>query len=311
MVTAAAPVPRRPNSTISHTTPGQPTPVQPTRDLQVVVLAVLLALAASPASSADTPRDTVDLDLGYRQMYNLQFDDAHHTFHEFERLHPSDSLGPASDAAAYLFSEFDRLNILHSEFFADNTSFLNLHKPSADPAAKLAFENALARARALTGPAPAKSSPPSQGASNESLFAQVLCFGLHSDYLALIEKRNLAALGEMKDGRVLAERLLALDPSYYDAYLAVGVENYMLSLKPAPVRWFLRAAGAETDKQQGLDRLRQTAEKGRYLAPFARLLLAVAALRDNDLARARQELTWLSATFPRNRLYSDELAKLR
>jgi hypothetical protein len=282
MVTAVAPVPR------------------------AAVLAFLLALAASTAWPADLPRDSPDLDLGFRQMYNLQFDEAHRTFHEFERLHPSDALGPASDAAAYLFSEFDRLNILRSEFFADDTRFLTLHKPSADPAAKRSFEDALARARALSDPAPARSA-----GSNESLFAQVLCFGLHSDYLALIEKRNLAALGEMKDGRVLAERLLALDPSYYDAYLAVGVENYLLSLKAAPLRWFLRMGGAETDKQQGLDRLRQTAEKGRFLAPFARLLLAVAALRDNDFARARQELAWLSGAFPRNRLYSEELAKLK
>jgi hypothetical protein len=306
MVTAAAPVPCGPISTVIQTIPGRTS-----HDRQGVVLAFLITLAASTAWSADTTRDPADLDQGYRQMYNLQFDDAHRTFHEFERQHPSDALGPASDAAAYLFSEFDRLNILHSEFFADNTSFLTLHKPSADPAAKRSFESALARARALADSAPAKSSSPPQAGSNESLFAQVLCFGLHSDYLALIEKRNLAALGELKDGRVLAERLLALDPTFYDAYLAVGVENYMLSLKPAPLRWFLRAAGAETDKQQGLDRLRQTAEKGRYLAPFARLLLAVAALRDNDIARARQELAWLSAAFPRNRLYSEELAKLR
>jgi len=66
------------------------------------------------------------LDQGYRQMYNLQFAEAHQTFHQWQGLHPDDPMGPASDAAAYLFSEFDRLHILQSEFFVhDQYSSLN------------------------------------------------------------------------------------------------------------------------------------------------------------------------------------------
>ena len=64
------------------------------------------------------------LDQGYRQMYNLQFAEAHQTFHEWQRLHPDDPMGPASDAAAYLFSEFDRLHILQSEFFVHDQHFI-------------------------------------------------------------------------------------------------------------------------------------------------------------------------------------------
>lgn len=108
----------------------------------------------------------------------------------------------------------------------------------------------------------------------------------------------------------MAEKLLAIDNTFYDAWLAIGVENYLLSIKPAPVRWFLRLGGAQIDKQQGLARLRLTAEKGHYLKPFARLLLAVAALRDNDRARARELLAALNREYPHNRLYLQELARL-
>ena len=44
-----------------------------------------------------------------------------------------------------------------------------------------------------------------------------------------------------------------------DAY--IGVENYLLSLKPAPLRWFLRLDGAQTDKQRGIENLNATAER--------------------------------------------------
>ena len=65
--------------------------------------------------------------------------------------------------------------------------------------------------------------------------------------------------------------------------------------------------GAKADKQTGLERLRLTAERGHCLLPYARLLLAVAALRDNDVITARRTLTWLWTEFPANQLYGEEL----
>jgi hypothetical protein len=121
----------------------------------------------------------------------------------------------------------------------------------------------------------------------------------------------MAALSEVKQSRILAEQLLAKHPDYYDAYIAVGLENYLLSLKPAPVRWFLHMGGAQTDKQAGIEKLNLTAEKGHYLLPYARLLLAVADLRDHAPEKAKKRLEWLASEFPSNRLYKEELARLK
>ena len=65
------------------------------------------------------------------------------------------------------------------------------------------------------------------------------------------------------------------------------------------MRWLLRIGGAQTDKEIGLERLRLTAEKGHYLQPYARLLLAVAALRDHRNDRARKLLGSSQASFRR------------
>jgi hypothetical protein len=146
---------------------------------------------------------------------------------------------------------------------------------------------------------------------DNALLATVLANGLRGDYAALIEKRNMAALKYMKTGRTIAQTLLQRDPNCYDAYLAIGAENYLLGSSAAPVRWLLRLGGSETDKQEGLQRLRLTAEKGYYLAPFARLLLAVAALRDKDRGTAKTLLAGLATQFPRNQLYAKELARIQ
>lgn len=69
--------------------------------------------------------------------------------------------------------------------------------------------------------------------------------------------------------------------------------------------------GAQTDKQQGIEKLQLTADKGHYLLPCARLLLVFADLRDHAPERARARLQWLVKEFPLNRLCREELAKLR
>ena len=267
-----------------------------------VILAALMSVSALAAGLSDSSI----VDQGYRQMYNLDFAGAHRSFDDWQKAHPEDPLGPVSDAAAYLFSEFDRLQILQSQFFVDDSAFRGMKKPQADPVVRQKFEEDLAKGQRLSE-AILRRDP----RDKDALFASVLRTGLRSDYLSLIEDRNLQALSELKSGRMQAEKLLAVDPTYYDAYLAVGVENYMLSLKPLAARWLLRLSGAQTDKETGIQKMKLAAQNGHYLQPFARLLLAVENLRDKNRSAARDILAGLVREFPRNHLYAQELAKLQ
>ncbi len=266
---------------------------------------MLILFVSSISSWAATSVDPANLEAGYRQMYNLDFDTAHQTFMAWEHAHPEDPLGPVSNAAAYLFAEFDRMHILESELFVDNNRFEHRKSFLPDPKVRDAFNSELQHAEQSADRVLGKTPD-----DHAAIFAKVMVGGLRGDYLALVEKRNMAALTTIKNSRALAEKLLSQDPSYYDAYLAVGVENYLLSANPAPVRWFLRLTGAQTDKEEGLAKLRLTAQRGHYLAPYARLLLAVAALRDHDRGQARSLLTGLADEFPRNPLYRRELARI-
>ncbi len=246
------------------------------------------------------------LQEGFDDMYNLNFSDAHRCFEQWETAHPDDPSAAVFDAAAYLFSEFDRLRILQAEFFVDDQSFSGKQRGSPDPEVRRHFEQALTHSNALAN-ARLKQDPHDR----DALFASVLRLGLQGDYDALIEKQNLRALSEMKEGRQRAEELLRLYPDCYDAYIAVGVENYLLSLKPAPIRWLLHATGAQTDKDTGIAKLKLTAAKGKYLQPYAELLLAVAALRDKNNAEAKRLLSDLAERFPHNPLYREELQKIQ
>jgi hypothetical protein len=238
-------------------------------------------------------------------MYNLDFAAAHKTFEEWETLHPDDPLGAASNAAAYLFAEFERLHILEFDLFTDNRRIQNAEKRIADPANKSAFEAELAKADRIAEKTLSQSSE-----DRNALFAKSLTDGLRGNYAALVEDRKRDALGYLKSSRMAAEKLITIDPAYYDAYLAIGIENYLLGLRSAPSRWVLRLTGAETDKEKGLANLQTTADKGCFLAPYARVLLVIASLRDRDRDTAKKLLAALARDFPQNPLYRTELARL-
>jgi hypothetical protein len=263
----------------------------------ICVLPFLLLIAPAPAVGQTL------LDTGYHQMYDLDFDGAHRTFKRWMEQHPEDAMGPVSDAVAYVFAEFDRLHILQSEFFLHD-AFLKV-KPKPDPKVKLEFEASAEKGRVAAEAVLARDPQ-----NADAQLASAIRYGLRADYDGLIEKRYLASLNEMKAGRVVAESLIAAYPDMGDAYLAVGLENYILSQKAAPLRLLLRMGGAQTDRERGVRDVSLTAEKGHYLAPYARVLLAVAALRDNDTSRAKTLLQGLIAEYPHNPLYAEELARL-
>jgi hypothetical protein len=264
----------------------------------------LLALINSELTSASDLK-SAEVYSAWLQMYDLKFEDAHLALERWQQSHPNDPLGAASDAAAYLFSELTRLGVLESELFIDDNRFKTRKTWNPDPMVKNSFAKRIEQADRLADLALEKSE-----ADARALFVKTLTYGLRADYVALIEGRGLKALSYTKSGRTYANRLMTLRPSTYDAYLAPGVENYLLSLKPIALRVLLRFTGSEVDREKGLEQLRKTALEGYYLEPFAKLLLAVAALRNKQPEKARAILSELHKRFPDNELYSAELNRL-
>ena len=121
----------------------------------------------------------------------------------------------------------------------------------------------------------------------DALFAMTLTFRVRADYQALVEKRNMASLRNANQARIWGQKLLAADPNYDDGYLASGSSKYIVGNLAAPVRWLLRIQGISGDNEDGLQELKLTAEHGHYLAPLARILLAVAYLRNNDVQQVK------------------------
>ena len=275
------------------------------RNRELAICFALLLACCFPTSAADIVTAGPSLENGFRLLYNLDFAGAKKEFISWEQAHPEDPEGPAGEAAGLLFSEFNRLGVLEAQFYVDDKAFAARRKLGPDPMVRDSFNAALDRAEAS-----AKERLGKDAKDRDALFAMTLASGLRADYAALIDKRNLASLHYSKMSDDWAGQLLAVDPDCYDAQLAMGINNYIVGSLAGPWRWVLRLDGVTGDKKEGIHQLELAAEKGHYLAPFARIMLAIAYVREKNPTQARQLLQSLRDEFPGNPLFAREMAHL-
>ena len=269
---------------------------------RLFLVAAVLGTLAPGTGAAEEP---ASLDQGFHLLYNLDFTGAEKQFQSWESQHPESPLGPAAEGAGLLFAEFDRMGILEAQFFADDASFKEKNKPSPDPQVQARLDSVLGRSEEL-----ARKRLATSPQDADALFAMTMVYGLKADYAALIDKHNLASLRLSREASGWAQKLLVVQPDNSDAYLATGVHNYIIGSLAAPWRWILRLGGYSGDKQKGMEDVERTAQHGRYLAPFGRILLAIAYVRDKETERARQVLVGLNRDFPSNPLFPREIQRL-
>jgi len=223
------------------------------------------------------------LDAGFHLIYELKPVEARSQFAVWQTTHPGDPLGSASEAASYLFEECYRQGVLTSEFFLDDERLLGEVALEPDRAGRAAFLAAARRAHDLS-----HLRLTTNADDANALFAMTLAVGLEADYAALIEKHQLDSLRMIRNAGSYAQKLLQVAPDAADAYLVLGAANYLIGSQALHKRLFLRFAGIRGDKREGIQQLAIVAARGRYLRPFAKILLALAALREQqpELARA-------------------------
>ena len=281
-------------------------------EIKTVVLLILAALALisrAPAQvqhvSAKPPSVEDKLAQTYGAMFDLKFQDAFKAADEAKAVAQDDPLPYVAQAWVAFFRELDRLHALRSEVFTTDDGFNARESYAWQPDSKKTFDAALDRAEKLAQDRLNKNPNDAR-----ALLALSLTYGLRGDDMGIFTKKDLKALSFIKSATNYSEKLLALSPDSYDAYVATGMGKYIIGRKSAPVRWVLRMGGYKGDEQEGMKELALAADHARYLAPFARILVAFEDVRRNNPAEARRKLEDLHQQFPNNHLFLEELGKL-
>ncbi len=263
----------------------------------------VLALLAAPAVADSQPPD--EMERVFLRLYNFDFPGAHAILDSYIAGHPADPLPYAVRSAVYVYSELDRMGILESEFFADDKRITEKKKLKPDPAVRTRFFQAVQDTQSRAQPI-LTATPDDFRAT----FATCLAVGVVMDYTALIEKRHLSSLSDAKRGNLCAQHLLKVHPQAYDAYVTTGFTEYLVGSLAFYVRWFVHFDDVKGSKEQGIKNLRLAAQSGHYLKPFAKVLLAMVYLRENEPEQSFRFLSDLSHDYPENPLFRKELAKV-
>jgi tetratricopeptide (TPR) repeat protein len=259
-----------------------------------------------PAEDPATPAFTrvPQLSSGFRLLYIQDFPKARAQFETWEKEHPDEPFGQVAIAASYLFEEFYRQGVLTSDFFLNEKRFLNGIDGKPDAVRMKDFDTAIKKARQLATKRLAK-----DPRDPEALYALTLSAGMESDADLILKKHNMEALRRLKEANAHAKVLLAERPDAKDVYVALGSANYIIGSLSAGFRAMLWFGGIHGDKRLGMQQLEKTVEGGRYLEPFAKIMLALAARREKQNALAQKLLRELTEEFPESPLYPIEYAK--
>jgi hypothetical protein len=272
----------------------------------LLLMAPAKCLARTAGDIPSGPAFVTDPELarGFHELYAQHFSEARSIFANWESAHQEDPFGQVAVAASYLFEELYRQSVLTSDFFLDQKRFLNGIEGKPDPARMASFREALEKTRGLSRQLMKKNPR-----DPEALFGLTLASGMESDADAILEKKQIDALKRMKEANEYAKELLALQPDTTDAYVALGAANYIIGSLNAGYRMGLWFMGIHGDKKLGMEQLGKTANSGRYLQPFAKILLALSARREKQDALAQRLLLELSQEFPSSPLFAAEYAK--
>lgn len=267
------------------------------------------AVAQAPAPIPDVPispafSSVPELEDGFHKLYEQKFPEAREIFVKWAADHPGEPFGQMAIAASYLFEEFFLQRVLTSDYFLNDKRFLGGIEGTPDPGRIKAFDDAVLRARALATTRLKKNPRDPEG-----LYALTLAAGMQSDASSMLLKKHYDALKHLKEANANAELLLAVRPDAYDVYVAPGIAYYVIGSLSASARFMLWFGGIHGDKQLGMQKVQTTADKGNYLKPFAKILLALSARREKQDALAIKNLKELTEEFPGNTTFEAEYAK--
>jgi len=257
------------------------------------------ALGAAPAETPDYRRS------GHNHFFNLEYDEALRDYSRVVEQNPQDPLAYNHQASAQLYNELYRLGLLESSALRGDNEFLRQKRPAPDPQARARLEETLQKGRRV-----AEALLERDRRNQLALYALGINYALRSNYEFMVEKSWYSALRNGSKARHYCEQLRKINPGFVDAYVVLGVHEYVVGSLPLPAKLLAAIGGLRGSKQKGEEYVTRVAREGNHSRNDARVLLVVLHRREKRPLEAARVLEGLIADFPRNHVLALELAAM-
>jgi tetratricopeptide (TPR) repeat protein len=278
--------------------------------LTTKLLALAFAVATLPAL-AQGPQHTDPINFdpeirdGMTHFYNLDYDGAISRFEHVIATHPNEPMPYAYDLVAVIFRELYHQDLLDTTYYARDSFLTNQRKVDIPPANRQKIEDLTDKVIAL-----ADERIKNNSRDANAYFARGYARGLHAAFITLADHSFYGAARQGLAARSDSESALKIDPDYYDANMAIGIQQFAVASLPRFVRMVVGIAGVGGNKEKGLNLLKIAASKGTVTPVEARTTLSLFLRHDGRYPEALAVQHGLATEYPHDYLFRLEEANL-
>jgi tetratricopeptide (TPR) repeat protein len=261
------------------------------------------AAGSAPLSAASAVHDPL-VDAAFEHFYNMEFEQSTRDFEKVLARHPRDPRALNHLLTSVLMHQLYETGAMNTGEYA-NDSFIGQTHRSVDPKVKERIKRLVAEAESIE-----EEELKANADDVDAIYARGVTRAQFSLYTALIERAWFSALRNAVGARHDHERVLELDPNYVDAKLVVGTHNFVMGSLPWSVKVAVALVGLSGSKEKGLQYLREVGQSDGENAVDAKIVLSLFLRREHNFDEARGMMTELATRYPKNYLFSIEVANL-
>jgi len=248
---------------------------------------------------------------GHEAMYNLDSATAVAKFEEIRKRAPHHPAGDLYLATALWLGHLNKTRRLQTGLYGSGSSFYagasaakeDAEGDAVDPGLDRAFRERMAQAKTKALALVAKNKNDA-----DALYYLGSYYGVMAGYEASTARKFFSAMRNGSRCVDAHEKVLKLKPDYYDAYLSIGVYDYIVGSLPFSYKFLASMVGVRGNKKRGITRLQTIIEKNAVTDDDARILLVAIYRNEKRYDDALSLLEQLSSKYPNSYLLKLERA---
>ncbi len=260
-----------------------------------------VALLAGPGLALSQPVDLrnpefmAQVEVGFRHIYDLDYQEARNTFEALQERYPSHPAPPIYVAMSIWLRELFTRQELDLDKFIAPSHFDRPTSRTMPASDRQLFFSLIEQSQQLSQAILEK-----EPANPDARYFLGSSEGVLASFAITVDRSKSTAFDHGKRAYKLHQQLVEENRQYYDAYLSVGLYEYVVGNLPWYIKWLAAIVGYRGSVQRGFEYLELAATRGQFVKDDARVLQMVLFVREKRFSEALANVRLLEAKAPRN-----------
>ena len=277
--------------------------------LAICITALLLIFSGVPnpllGQSLKTPEFLESATKGFDHVYSLDYEDARIAFKHLRQQFPQHPGPPLYLAITLWQQELFRRQDLQLDRFVSPESFMAATERQMPAEDRNAFFRYIAESQA-SSQAILKERP----GNRDARYFLGAAHGVLAAFAVTVDHDKREAFRQGRKAYQYHLEIVEEQPDYYDAYVTVGLYEYVVANLPWYMKWVAQIAGYRGTTDRAFKYLHLAATNSQFVSVNARNILVVLCVREKLYDEALENAQFLYRRYPRNFLLHLNVARI-